>query len=182
MRVWRALAAVLCLLALSLFGFMALLAGFAEQHAANHTYHVNFARPGADCGSGAQNFDVDSGAPLGCGPPGAIAASADTDFPGFTDGQNTQVAALAARLGADGLQDYEQQAIQHLVDRLATTVPDSDRPHYDEGVSMGPLWGTRLIVAGAISWAIVALSYLVYRLRSRRRTPAGGLPASRPAQ
>lgn len=58
------------------------------------------------------------------------------------------MAGLAKDLGADGVSAAEQQRIQQLVDKFAATVPEAARPHYDEGVSLGPLWGAGLAWTG----------------------------------
>ncbi|HVV23721.1 MAG TPA: hypothetical protein VHF06_30080 [Pseudonocardiaceae bacterium] len=155
---------------LGAFGAVSIVVGFAEQHAADDTYVVGFANPGADCGEGAQSFDVATGAALSCVPEGAGAGSDRADFPGFTDAQNDQVTQLAKDLGADGLSLADQQRLQHLVDTLAATVPPARRPHYDEGVSLEPLWGAALAWVGGGTVVVCVLCFvLVLRSAGMRR-------------
>ncbi|QUQ70365.1 hypothetical protein JJ691_81410 [Kutzneria sp. CA-103260] len=142
--------------------FVAVIAGFGEQRAADNTYVVGFAHTGDDCGPEAVSFDVVDGAPLGC-EPAAIPAGGPSraNFPGFTDEQDRQVTDLAAQLGAEGLCPAEQQQIQRMVDGFAATVPESRRPHYDEGVSVEPLWGAGLAWTGV---GVLIACVVVYSL------------------
>jgi hypothetical protein len=66
-------------------------------------------------------------------------------FPGFTAEQDNEVETLAKTLGADTLSEADRARIQRRVDEIAATVPDEVRPHHDEGVSLGPLWGAGLV-------------------------------------
>lgn len=58
--------AVLGAVGLAVFGATNVFVGIAEQHAANHTYVVDFRHPGDDCGPDAVTFDVTDGEPLSC--------------------------------------------------------------------------------------------------------------------
>ncbi|MFI5615018.1 hypothetical protein [Amycolatopsis sp. NPDC051903] len=75
-------------------------------------------------------------------------AESTVTFPGFTYAQNDEVEALARNLGADRLSEADQDRIQQRIDDIVATVPSSARPHHDEGVSLGPLWGAGLAWAG----------------------------------
>jgi hypothetical protein len=157
------------LLSMGVAGATAIVVGIAEQHAAENTYVVGLSRPGADCGSGAVGFDVSDGAVLSCELAGFPAGSDVADFPGFSDAQNQEVTDLAKQLGGDGLSTADQQQIQGLVDQFAATVPAAQRPHYDEGVSVEPLWGAGLAWVGAAALAVSVLVHVLV-LRRRRRT------------
>ncbi|WP_328617498.1 hypothetical protein OHS18_15285 [Amycolatopsis sp. NBC_00355] len=158
--VLRVLSVVL-LVALTAIGAAAVLAGVAEQHAADNAYVADFARPGAECGSGEVHFDESDGVVLACLPRGGSSVR----FPGFSDAQNDDVEALAKNLGADSLSTVDRARIQQRVDEIAATVPEPARPHYDEGMSLGPVWGAGLAWAGG---AVALLGGLGLYLRRRR--------------
>lgn len=162
---------VLGAVGLFVFGGSNVLVGIAEQHAANHTYVVDFRHSGDDCGPGAVTLDVTDGEPLSCEPANLHPISVQVDFPGFPDARNEEIAGLAHRLGRDGLSASEQRRIQRRVDQIAATVPDSRRPHYDEGVSMEPLWGAGLAWTGA---GAILVSLLVVGVLFWRATVTGG--------
>jgi hypothetical protein len=73
---------------------------------------------------------------------------------------------LAHRLGAaDNLGGAELAVIQQQVDKIAATVPEDKKPHYDEGVSVEPLWGASLAVVGGF---MVVSSVAWFRFGVRR--------------
>jgi hypothetical protein len=162
------LLSVLPLLALTVIGAAAVLAGVSEQHAADTAYVADFARPGAECGSGEVHFDESDGVVLACLPRGGSSVR----FPGFSDTQNDDVEALAKELGTDSLSTVDRARIQQRVDEFAATVPAAVRPHYDEGMSLGPVWGAGLAWAGGAAAATGALG-LFLRHRRRNRAPSG---------
>jgi hypothetical protein len=142
--------------------FVAVIAGIGEQRAADHAYVVGFAHVHDNCGPDSVTFDLVDGAPLGCEPAAIpMGGPSRASFPGFTDDQDRQVTELADQLGEDGLSPAEQQQIQRMVDGFAAKVPDSRRPHFDEGVSVEPLWGAGLAWTGV---AVLIACLWVYSL------------------
>jgi hypothetical protein len=167
-KVLLAILANVALLAAFVFGVVGLIAGIAEQHAANNTYVVTLATPGDDCGANTVAFDA-SGNVLSCTTVGLPSTDSVASFPGFTDAQDQQITDLAQRLGADGgLSDAGLAQIQQQVDKIAATVPADKKPHYDEGVSVEPLWGAWLAVVGGV---LLASSLVIFRLMIRRQRP-----------
>lgn len=149
------------LVALAAFavGLAAVVAGIGEQHAADRTYVVTIAAPGDDCGANKVAFDV-SGNLLSCANPVVPPSDTVARFPGFTDEQDQQITDLAHQIGAnDNLSDAGLAQIQQQVDKFAATVPDAKKPHYDEGVSVEPLWGAWLAVVGGLA-AVLGLGWL----------------------
>lgn len=154
---------VVLLLALTAIGAAAVVTGIAEQHAADTAYLADFSRPGAECGAGEAHFDETDGLVLACLPRGGSSVR----YPGFSEVQNHAVEALAKDLGADSLSTVDRARIQQRVDEFAATVPAAARPHYDEGVSLGPVWGAGLAWAGGAA-ALLGVLGLYFRLRRRR--------------
>jgi len=179
MRILLMTLLVLGLTGLGAVGGVSILIGIAEQHAADQTYVVGFSHPGAECGSGAVSFDVTNGEPLSCVPAGVLPMSDKTNFPGFTDAQNDEVTVLAKQLGTDRLSTADRQQIQRRVDQISATVPAARRPHYDEGVSLGPLWGAGLAWVGAAALATSALVIVLVLRRSSSGSRSGGTGSSR---
>lgn len=135
--------------ALFAVGVPMVLIGFAEQGHLDEAYVVGFV-PGAGCDDGHELYlDVEDGAVLDCVPSGVTSGSGRVSLPGFTDAQEEELAALAARFGVDGLAPGERQELQSLVDEFAATVPAEKRPYGDEAVSgTGRVWlGGGMIVA-----------------------------------
>lgn len=122
------------------------------------SYVADFGRPGEDCGSGRVHFDAYDGKVLRCAPGGGASVS----FPGFTEAQNEEIEALAEELGVDILSEADEVQIQHRIDEIAATVPESARPQ-PEG--FGPLRGAGLAWAGG---ALIAVGLLGVVLVSRR--------------
>lgn len=114
-------------------GLVAVIVGGAGG--AGTSYVADFGRPGEDCGSGRVHFDQSNGEVLRCAPGGGASVS----FPGFTEGQNEQIEALAEELGADILSEADEVQIQR-IDEFAATVPESARP---QPLGLGPLRGRR---------------------------------------
>lgn len=167
-KVLLLLLGVLAMMAAFVFGLMGLIAGIAEQHAANNTYVVTIAAPGDDCGANKVAFDG-SGNVLGCSTAGVPLSDPVARFAGFSDAQDQQVTDLAHRVAANGLSNAGLARIQAQVDKIAETVPADKKPHYDEGVSVEPLWGGWLAVVGGV---LLVSSVVAYRLttgRARRR-------------
>lgn len=163
------LAFIFCL-GFAVFGVAGLINGVVEQSSANDTYQVLFLSEGAQCNGKQVAFDVSDGSVLSCGLPGVHPPSAPADFPGFTKAQDKAVTELASNLGGDGdeLTAADRARIQHEVDRYAATVPDSRRPHYDEKLPLGPLWGARLALTGGVCIVAAVVLYVLIRRGARR--------------
>lgn len=99
----------------------------------------------------------------------------ESGFPGFTNTQDQQVTDLAQQLGSNGgLSVADHLQIQRLAGSLAATVPESRRPHNDEGVSFELLWGASLVWGGGAVvapcvLACVLVTWLPGRLERHRR-------------
>lgn len=155
--VLRNLAFVVGLIVVSVIGaagFVAVIAGLAEQNAADSSYSAEFGSPGDDCGSGGEHFNEANGQVLACA--GGASPEATVSFPGFTAAQDKEIEALAQSLGTDGLSEADQDLIQQRIDEFAATVPESDRPHHDEGM-FGPLRGTGLAWTGGAALVLGGL-------------------------
>lgn len=149
---------LLAAVGLFMFGVPALIAGIAEQHAANNTYVVTIATSGDDCGANQVSFDA-GGNVLTCESPGMYSTDPVAHFAGFTDAQDQRITDLAHKLGAaNELSGAGLAQLQQQVDKIAATVPDAKKPHYDEGVSLGPLWGAWLAVTGGAALVLGVLS------------------------
>lgn len=167
MKTWIVLKVLagLCAPVFAVFGLVAVLIGFAEQHAADKTYVVGFALPGDECGPGAVDFDISDGQVLKCMSNGMRPLSSTARFPGFTDAQNQEMTALASQYGESGLSTPERREIQWRANQLAKTVPEERRPHYDEGVSLGPLWGASLAWVGIGVLFVSILAFIAFLRR-----------------
>jgi hypothetical protein len=153
-----------------LLGIACLITGVAQRGDVHDAYQIEFGRTGHTCN---QYLDVhlssDTGQPLDC-------TSLDTSFgagvafSGFTAEQNEEIAALAKRLGSDGLTGAEQQQIQGRVSQLAATVPKDKQPYHYSG-----LWGAGLAWTGG---GIIAAGLLLFAtLRRRLESLIAGTPA-----
>jgi hypothetical protein len=160
-RILLSVLANLVALGAFVLGAVAVVAGIAEQHAANNTYVVTIATSGDDCGANKVAFDV-GGNLLSCANPVVPPSDTVARFPGFTDEQDQQITDLAHQIGANGsLSDAGLAEIQTQVDKFAATVPEAKKPHYDEGVSVEPLWGAWLAVVGGLA-AVLGLGWITF--------------------
>lgn len=142
------------------------LVGLAEQGHLDDAYVVGFV-PGAGCDDGHELYlRVEDGAVLDCVLSGVTSGSGRVSLPGFTDAQEEELAALAARFGADGLSAGERREIQSRVDAYAAEVPEERRPYGAEVVSgVGRIWlGGGMVLAALLGFVAV------FRFGPPRRT------------
>ncbi|WAL93240.1 hypothetical protein [Streptomyces sp. Je 1-369] len=155
------------LFVVGVYGCIAILVGLLDASAVSPSdYHVKFGSPGSSCDSDdGPVFGFEDGEALACGRPGSMNLNGDVEYPGFTEAQNSEVAALARKAGE--LSPSEMDEIQGLVNRIAATVPSSRLAYDKHAYSIGPLWGTDLAWAGGAT--VVVVAGIAAATRDRRR-------------